>query len=292
VTQPNWQALGTSASGTSGAVTPTIPTHAIGDLLVLAAEGDNTDFGTDPTGWTRRSLVVGNGNKLCVWTRIATSTTENTDHPTTITPTTANHTYAQVATARNVNQTIPIHVIAEASSGGATTAPCIPGFQTQVDACLYLGFLAWGADNAGPLASGEANSAVGTLTEQDDAGAISGNGGGLVIYSGTLASAGVVPQTTLTLGSSQWCAVGIALNPIADKTISGTVTINGSAAANGQDVRVLDLTQPAASYLCVAGTTGGGTGAFTCNAPYTTHNYQAVYEDGASYGASAVDVAV
>ena len=151
----------------------------------------------------------------------------------------------------------------------------------------------YSGDGAGPLFSLESNADVTTLTERNDEGTALGNGGGVVLYTGTIAAAGNVRSTTFTSSlTTGMVGLVLAVNPIADFTISGTVTINGSAAANGNDVRVLDQTQPASSFLCIAGTTGSGTGTFTCKAPYTDHNYQAVYEDGASYGASATDVAV
>lgn len=285
---PAYQALGTAASGTSGAVTPTLPTHATGDLIILAAEGDNVSFGTDPTGYTSLGVVTGSSNKLCVWWKIAASAAESNP---TITPTTANHTYAQVITFRGAHQTLPIHNKAEGSANTNSVTAAL-GIDTAIDDTIILQIIGYGADNAGPLASAEANTTI-TVTERQDAGAIDGNGGGLIMYTGSLAAAGRVAQTTFTLGASTNTAMmTIAIAPIADYTIAGTVTVNGSAVSNGNDVRALDLTQPAASYLCVTVTTTGGTGAFSISAPYNDHNYQAVYEDGASYGASAVDVAV
>lgn len=288
MTAPNYQALGTAANNTGGSVTVTLPAHAAGDLFILCATGDNASFGTDPTGYTSLGVVVGSSCKLAAWIKIAASGAESNP---TITPTTANHTYAQVVTVRNVHQTLPIHVRASGSANTNSVVAAL-GIETKVDDCLIVQIVAYGADNAGPLASAEANGSI-TVTERQDGGTTDGNGGGLIIYTGPKSSAGVVDQTTFTLtASTQVACMTLAIAPIADFTIAGTVTINGSPAGDGNNVRVLDLTQPAASYLVETTTTTGGTGAFTVEAPYDDHNYQAVYEDGASYGASAVAVAV
>lgn len=285
---PTFQAVGTADSATTGAITPTLPTHAAGDLIILACEGDTTSFGTDPTGYTSLGVVTGSSTKLCVWYKIAASGAESNP---TITPSSANHTYAQVITFRNVHQTLPIHAQSEGSANTNSVNGAL-GIDTAIDDTIILQIIAYGVDNAGPLASAEANTTI-TVTERHDAGSINGNGGGLIMYTGSLAAAGRVAQTTFTLAASTNTAMmTIAIAPIADYTIAGTVTVNGSAVSNGNDVRAFDLTQPAASYLCATVTTTGGTGAFSISAPYNDHNYQAVYEDGSSYGASAVDVAV
>lgn len=283
-----YNSQGTPASGTTGAITPGIPTHSAGQLLLLLAEGDNTNFGTAPSGWTALPVAAGNATKCAAWWKIAASSSETNP---TITPTSANHTYAVVLTFDNANQTTPIFLIAILGIG-SNLARC-PGGQTVFDDALIVQVTSWNVDNAGPAASAEANADLGSLTERFDSGTVDGNGGGLIVYTGTKTTAGAFVDTTYTdaLAAGHACLT-LAIAPIADKVIAGTVTINGSPAADGQDVRAIDITQPAASCLCTVGVTSGGTGAFTINAPYTTHSYQAVYEDGSSYGASAVDVAV
>lgn len=284
-----YKSAGTPASVTTGTCTPTWPTHVAGDFALLIAEGNNTDFGAAPSGWTSLGRVPGNVGALEIWWKFAASGAETNPG---ITPTSPNHTYANIHTFTNVHATQPIHGQVNCDIITASVGRC-PGLTTTVDDCLIFAVAAWNIDSAGPLASAEANSSLGSLTEREDSGTVDGNGGGLIAYTGTKAAAGLVDQTTFTLGSSAALAcMTLALAPIADFTIAGTVTINGSPAANGNDVRVLDLTQPAASYLVATTTTTGGTGAFTVEAPYDDHNYQAVYEDGASYGASAVAVAV
>ncbi len=289
----SWRNVGTGAAGTTGAVTPTIGTHSIGNLMILAAEGDNTDFGTDPSGWTALCQITGSAQKMKVWYRVATSTDENTDHPPTIAPTSGNHTYANVVVVQDQHATLPFHQVIEAFHGGVSTVCGSAGLDTKIDDVFFLQIIGFGADNAGNFAGSESNSGVTGLTERLDEGTLNGNGGGLLIYSGTVPAPAQVPPTSWTAGTNtHWCQVTLAIAPAAAFTIAGTVTIDGSPAADGESVRVIDLTQPAASYLCSTGTTSGGTGAFSISAPYNDHDYQAVYEDGASYGASAVDQAV
>jgi hypothetical protein len=288
MSQATWKSVGTGVSDTTGAVTPIIPTHAAGDWMWLIAESVNTTWGSDPSGWT---VVIDETfttlKKLKVWRKLAASGAE-TDP--TITPTGGNHIWAVVALTDNVHATEPVHFMA-VEQIAAGTDQRFPSFKTLVDDCLVLQIGAYSIDNAGPICSAEANTSF-TPVERFDAGTADGNGGGLVIYSGPATAPGDYASTTFTCTSTGWIVATLVLAPIADKTIAGTVTINGSPASNGNDVRAIDLTQPAASYLCTVATTTGGTGAFTISAPYTDHDYQAVYEDGASYGASAVDQAV
>ncbi len=286
MTIANWQAVGTG-SETSAAW----PTHATGDLGYLVVQSGSGGGLSTPSGW---ALIDGfpmsaGGELLYLFTKTAASGAEGAASLSGGT----NHTWGVIFTVRNPHTTLPHYQILQANAVGATTSGAAPGFSCGIDDVLVINIFAWSADSAGPLSSGETNATLSGVTERYDAGTATNNGGGIAIISGTIAAAGRVDMTTVTFGSSTaYGAVTLAIAPVADETIAGTVTINGAAAANGETVRVLDLTQPAASYLVVNGTTGGGTGAFSMLAPYTDHDYQVVYEDGASYGASAVDQAV
>lgn len=289
MTAPNYQAIGTPANGTSGAVVPVLPAHAAGDLLVLIAEGDNASFGSDPAGWTLVGVVSGTANKLAVWYKIAAS---NAETDPTITPTTGNHTFAHVISFRNVHQVKPIHARAVGSTNTSSVIGAL-GLDTHVDDCMILQIVGWGADNTGGLVSAEANGTLANLAERIDAGTTDGNGGGIIAYTGEKAAAGAVDQTTFTLAASTAAAMmTLAIAPIADKVAASNVTIAGSPAPNGGNVRAIDLTQLEASYLARPVVTTGGTGAFSILTPYDDHDYQIVFENGASYGASAVDQAV
>lgn len=291
-----WGSIGTGAAGTTGAVTPTIGTHAIGNLMLLVAEADNTAWGADPAGWTLKVDIVGSGNKFRMWERVATSATENADHPPTLgAPTGGNHVYANVVVLNGQHATLPYHQIIQVWHGGVGTVAGSAGLDTKIDDVLFLSILGYGADNAGNIATAEANTGVTGLTERLDEGTINGNGGGLIIYSGTIPAPATIPATSWTAGTStHFAGVVLAIAPAASYTIAGNVTVDGSPAPNGKSVRVLDLTQPAAQDLCAPTTTSGGTGAFSIAAPYNDHDYQVVYEDSVTpkFGASAKGLAV
>lgn len=281
------------AAGTGSETSLVWPTHVTGDLALVFVE-TAANAVTTPTGCT---VIPGfpiqndasSNTRLYGYYRFATSASEAA---LAIPGGAPNHAWGTIILYENVHQTQPFHAISTAYHFNAMTVGFFPSIRTHVDDCKVVNVCSYNTDNAGPMSSAETNADLASLTERYDAGTITGNGGGLIVIDGNKAAAGDVTRTTITLSSSSICCATIALAPIADETIAGTVTIDGVAAANGETVRVLDLTQPAASYLVASGTTGGGTGAFSLLAPYTDHNYQVVYEDGASYGASAVDVAV
>lgn len=279
----NWQAVGTGHE-----TSVPWPTHAANDWGVLCVQWGGGSL-TTPTDWTliATDSISGGTESVSVFLRLATSGAMG--NAALAGP--SNHAWGVITTVRNVHQTLPVHTLSISTVLNSGTTMFYPAVVVDVDDVLVMNIHGWAVDSAGPIASAESNASLTGLTERYDAGTTTGNGGGVTIYSGTIAAPGTVSQTTAT-STPVGVAMTIAFAPIADKTISGTVTIDASPAANGESVRALDLTQLAASYLCTVGTTGGGTGTFTISAPYDDHDYQAVYEDGASYGASAVDQAV
>ena len=288
---PTFRAAGTSAAGTSGAVSPGIPAGVVaGDLLFLCAEGSNTDFGTDPTGYTPLYEGSGVSSKLKVWTRIASGTGADA---ATITPTAGDHTYARIYAWQDPNVAVPCVILgsSEFPGAGAVTGCTIPGGQCLFDDCAYFGIGAYTADTADLATSAQSNADVTGLTDQGHLGTALGNGGGLVVYSGSI-TAGKVRSTTFTAGTATGITgLALALPPKAAIALSSkSVTIAGVAAPDGGNVRFLDLTQPAAS--CLVGVVTTAAGVYSALVPYDDHNYQAVFENGANYGASSVHLAV
>ena len=100
---PSVRAVGTSVFGTAGTVTPTMPTHATNDILVMivasSANASTTPTHSTPSGYT----LVGTAEnttgttraKITVWYKRATSGSE-TAQSCTVTPTgsTACHHFA------------------------------------------------------------------------------------------------------------------------------------------------------------------------------------------------------
>jgi hypothetical protein len=278
------------AVGTGSETSCAWPTHATNDLgLLFVQYGAGTV--TTPSGWTilPNSQFVHSTEGMAVFYKFAASGAEGAASLAGAT----DHMWGVILTVRNAHLTSPFYDIVGFRQLGSQTTAIGATSYTLIDDLLVVEAFGVIADNAGPNASGETNSDLGSLTERYDAGTVTANGGSLVIYTGTKVAPGAIGPTTIgTLTSSAWSGVRIVIAPIADETIAGVVTVDGVAVANGESVRAIDLTQPAASYLCTVGTTGSGTGAFTILAPYLDHDYQAVYEDGTNYGASAVDQAV
>lgn len=75
-------------------------------------------------------------------------------------------------------------------------------------------------------------------------------------------------------------------------TVAGTVTINGAAAPNGEDVLIYAVDADGIPELVATVTTSGGTGAFTASVPDNTRDYFAKYDDGTYRGVSALDTPV
>lgn len=298
---PSWNAAGSSSAGTTGSITPTQPTHATGHWLFVMMEGQNTDFGTDPAGYSLVGRELsGVNSKLRVLAKKATSGAEGNP---TITPTSADHSYGIIHGISNAHQVHPWTVIAQRDGAGesAVTVPTLPGGQTLIDDVLYFAIGGYSGDFAGPGFSGETNADVSGLTERADGGTALGNGGGIAAYSGSIAAPSNVRSTSVTSGTATGLnGLVLAINPIADIALSGTVTVDGAPAPNsvGGDPKVYlrDVTQPQASYLVLDAATelteysliSGGSGAFAFKVPYNDHVYQAVYVDagGSIVGAS------
>jgi hypothetical protein len=282
MTIPAYGAAGTSAAGT-GDITPTIGTHATGNLLILAVQSRQGESVAAPTDWTAvpGGMVTTGASASCRLTlfyKIAASGAES--NPTVTDP--GDHAYGRIFTFQNVNVANPFHLVLTHSgrSNDTTTVAHAPGGRTLVDDVMVCNFFAWGNDSAAAQFSGETNASLG-LTERSDEGTALGTGGGFGLLTGTLASAGVFDQTTVTVSSLVYCAITLALAPIADLSIGGTVTIDGSPATEGEIV-VYDMTQRAASYLVLNEdeTTTipvAGDGTWSALVPYSDHVYIAVY---------------
>lgn len=202
------------AAGTGSETAPAWPTHASGDFGLLCVETSSGTV-TTPSGWTLVGSVAASGvpTSLFVFYRFATSSSETA-------PSLAggnNHLWGAIVTYTGVNTSTPVHGVAvqpQKTSADHT----LPGSTTFLDDCMIVHACAYGADNAGPMSSGETNADLGSLTERYDAGTITGNGGGVVIIDGTKATAGRFRGTVVTMTSTGTAALTVALQA-ADKTI-------------------------------------------------------------------------
>jgi len=132
---------------------------------------------------------------------------------------TQNHKWGQIYTFSGVNTATPIHSVTSGVWGPASTDVAFPGLQTLLPDCYVVGATTWANDDAGPLGSAPVNAGLGSLVELYDGGTITGNGGGLYFWGGTLAAFGRIDPTTVTFSSAiLGSQIVIALTP-ADKQL-------------------------------------------------------------------------
>ncbi len=210
-----------SAAGTGDENTVAWPTHAAGDLGILCVEHSNS--GTTiptPTGWTPMPgtpIDPGATFNVClsVFYRFATS---NAMTAATIAGT-VNHRWGVILTYTGVNTGNPIHALTSAYFGPANTAMSAPGLTTLLDDCMIVTVIAWSPDDAGPLGSSPTNAALGSVNERSDSGTITGGGGGIYVFDGTLATHTTIGPSAVTMSSAALGAILVFALTAADKTL-------------------------------------------------------------------------
>lgn len=202
-----------NAAGTGTTGNPSWPTHTTGDFGILYVEHPDSTI-TTPSGWTLIGTVIGVANtvRLTAFYRFATSSSETAP---TISGS-ADHNWSVIITYTGVNTSNPVHVASFSDyPDGGTTGLTTPGMTTLLDDCLIIAAYAWNIDNAGPLASAPTNADLSSLTERYDAGTITGNGGGLVVLDGGLATHKAFTFTSIDVSAATGAAVAtIALQAV------------------------------------------------------------------------------
>lgn len=199
--------------GTGHATSPSWPTHSTGDLGLLWVTSD-TAVPTAPTGWTQvpGATVKGSSNTIAIAVFYKTATSNAESAPTLAGGGTSLWGTIITVSAGTFHVPRPITSVGVDYTTGGTTSGFFAGCGTFVADNLIIQGQAWATNSAGPLSSGETNSTLSSLTEQYDAG--SASLGGMVIISGTKASAGTVDPTTNTLGSSTiFATITLAIQP-------------------------------------------------------------------------------
>lgn len=241
---PTIRAVGAIASGTT-TIAPGLPTGTIaGDLLLMFLENQGTgESAPTASGWTQLLTQVtaddgGAGNtdtRLTVLYRIAAS---GSDATTTNDP--GDHIVGRIIgiTRGTFDGTTPFHQSTSSKEDTADTSASLPTVTTTINNCLIIGAIAHGND---PASAGTANysswtnAALGSVTERIDNTRTDGNGGGLGVYSGTLATAGAVGNTTATLAVASYKAmatIAIAPHPSsADVNVEVTFADEGTEAS-------------------------------------------------------------
>jgi hypothetical protein len=222
MTLPVLQGVGTGSESSCS-----WPTHEADDWGILPVEHGGGTVAT-PTDWLPipgLPLVQSAGSTFSMFMRKATGAAMGAAALSGGT----DHMWGVIYTVRGADLTNPIAHIATMIQQGTTTAGIAPGMFTDEDDNLLVGHLAWIIDNAGPLASSWANTALGSVTKQYDAGTATNNGGGITIASGTLVTPGAVPMWSLTLGTtSAFSAVTLAFRPPASSGVPLGRVVNGA----------------------------------------------------------------
>lgn len=124
-----FQASGTLLGSTGADITPVIPAHQAGDILILQAVArSNAVTLTTPSGWTSMGglLDVGTTWRSYWYTKVAASSSET--NPLCDWSATTGDKYGHVSTVRNADPSFPFgrnaeEVAAGRLRGGATTDP-------------------------------------------------------------------------------------------------------------------------------------------------------------------------
>ncbi|OGA26379.1 MAG: hypothetical protein A3I01_01840 [Betaproteobacteria bacterium RIFCSPLOWO2_02_FULL_65_24] len=138
-----------------------------------------------------------------------------------------NHVYARILTYRGaINTGDPWDVTGGGVKATASTSVTVTGVTTTVPDTLIVQAVARDNDSAAAAFSAQTNANLASITEQSDAGTNSGNGGGIGVWDGVMATAGPTGDTTATVTNSINAFLTIALKP-------GSITLgNGTDPAN------------------------------------------------------------
>jgi hypothetical protein len=191
----------------TGVPTATLPgTHTTNDILILVLQSSNDSQVVAPSGYAQigpengigAAATAGSVKMSVFWKRDGGSETAPTI------PDTGDHTYGVMFAVRGC-QTVgdPFRFLGvDWKFTASTSAACNPRGVCPSDNSLIVAIFAHAIDAAGAQASAEANTSLSSVTEQFDGSTSDGTGGGIVVVSGTKATAGALSTTTLTWASS------------------------------------------------------------------------------------------
>ncbi len=206
--------------GTGSETAPAWPTHIAGDFALLCVSHANvgTSIAT-PSGWTALAgspvEVDDTADVICtLFLKVAASSSETAP---TITTGGASYVWGVIITFTGVNTTTPVH---RSTPGWSGSTVCFsPGLTTLVADSLLVQVIAHSADSVGPYASAESNATPSiSLIKRYDAGTTTGNGGGIIIFTGQKATIGIIAPTAFTAVAGFASSLAIALQA-ADKQL-------------------------------------------------------------------------
>lgn len=242
---PTFQAAGAEVSGT-GAVTPLWPTHVAGDIALLFIEscGGEAATLTTASGFAAVANSPQNTGTTTLGTRVTVfwcrATSATMAAPVVGDP--GDHVYARILTFRScIAEGNPWDVTGGGVKAVASTSLSATGITTTVNNCLIVIGISRDTDSAAAAFSAEANASLASIVEQVDSGTTSGNGGGICVVTGTLATAGASGTLTATVSSSINTWLAIALRP---QTTPLMMSASANITASG-DATTAQLTPPA-----------------------------------------------
>jgi len=228
--------FGSRANGT-GAVTYTIPSHAVGDLLLLFIETAGNQAAANISGWSIAPSSPANtqantsGTRLTVHYRIAVA--NNTTNPQIADPGDHQVGVAAVVKSYGGNTATAFGNTTSSIKTTASTSLSITGVTTVYANSLVLYAASRDNDAGGASFSNQAGTNLSSLAEAFDDGSTAGNGGGIGVWKGTLAANGATGTLTANVASSQnafWVAEIPAVGAQTyTQNTAGTLTSAGSA---------------------------------------------------------------
>jgi type II secretory pathway pseudopilin PulG len=269
---PTYQAAGTAQTGT-GSITVPWPTHQAGDVALLFIEscgGQAANLST-PAGFTlvpnpQYTGTGTNGTRLTVFWCRATSSSMSSP---VVQGTGLDHLYGRILTFRGVVATDnPWDVTADGNKPTASTTTTFGAVTTSVPYDLIV--LAASRDNDSTAAAWSAwtNANLSSLTERQDAGTTSGNGGGVGVATGVMSTAGSTGATTATVTSSVDGHMTIALKPIVTGTVSGGAGFVKQASAGNSGQSNFQLIAPETSRMLTIPIAPNTNGTYDCCGDY------------------------
>lgn len=203
-TPPTFVAAGAQANGT-GDVTPALYTgHTLDDILVLAVQSNNQTAAA-PAGWTRMGPAAGIGTAAAAgatrltmfWKRHDGSETDPTVTDT------GDHTLAFTFGIRGCPTSgDPFRNIGATRKVTASTTSTGSAGATPADNCMIVQLFATALDTGSAAFSSPTNATLSSVTERADVATTDGNGGGIGLITGVLATAGSFDATTATVSST------------------------------------------------------------------------------------------
>lgn len=203
-TAPTVVAAGTSATGT-GAVVPGLPaSHIANDILLLFVQSDNQTAAA-PAGYAQLGPEVGIGTaaaaaatRLSVfWKRDSGAESDPTVADT------GDHTLAVILGIRGCPTSgDPFRNVGSTKKTTASTTATGSAGATPGDNCMVIQAFVTALDSASAAFSVPTNASLSSVTEQIDVATADGNGGGIGVITGILATAGPFVATTATVTST------------------------------------------------------------------------------------------